>query len=124
MMLVEYLIDSDTQVVIPASPARRSPSTTIAPRWRSALEQERTVTEQIAALVQLAREEGEHVGEHFLGWFLDEQREEVASMSHLLAIIDRAGLDHMLLVEDYLARGGIGAEAPSSPSPPAAGGAL
>ena len=124
MMLVQYLIDSDSQVVIPAVAGPQITFDDDRAPVALALEQERTVTEQIAALVQLAREEGEHVGEHFLGWFLDEQREEVASMSHLLAIIDRAGLDHMLLVEDYLARGGIGAEAPSSPSPPAAGGAL
>jgi bacterioferritin B len=124
MMLVQYLIDSDSHVVIPAVAGPQITFDDDRAPVALALEQERTVTEQIAALVSLAREDGEHVGEHFLGWFLDEQREEVASMSHLLAIIDRAGLDHMLLVEDYLARASIGAEAPSSPSPPAAGGAL
>ena len=65
------------------------------------------------------------MGEHFLGWFLDEQREEVASMQALLAVIDRAGTDQLLLVEDYLTRsGGVTAAGPSSPAPPAAGGAL
>ena len=44
--------------------------------------------------------------EHVLGWFLEEQCEEVASMHALLAVIDRAGADHMLLVEDYLIRSG------------------
>src|SRR5262249_47396032 len=54
-----------------------------------------------------------------------EQREEVASMTALLAVIDRAGADHMLLVEDYLARtGGVAAAEPSTPAPSAAGGAL
>ena len=65
------------------------------------------MTEQIARLVQIAREDNDPVGERFLGWFLDEQREEVASMSALLAVIDRAGTDNMLLVEDYLARGSV-----------------
>ena len=74
------------------------------------------MTAQIANLVQIAREDNEYVGEQFLGWFLDEQREEVASMSTLLSVIDRAGVDNLLLVEDYLSRaaGGI-ADAPSSP---------
>jgi hypothetical protein len=46
-------------------------------------------------------------------------------MQALLAVIDRAGTDQMLLVEDYLARsGGVIADEPASPAPPAAGGAL
>ncbi len=89
-----------------------------------ALRQEKTVTEQIARLVQLAREENEHVGEQFLGWFLAEQREEVASMADLLSIIDRAGTENMLLVEDYLARVGASAAEPTGVAPPAAGGTL
>ena len=45
-------------------------------------------------------------------------------MSSLLAVVDRAGVDNMLLVEDYLSRGTVGADEPASPAPPAAGGAL
>ena len=82
------------------------------------------MTAQIVNLVQIAREEGDYVGEQFLGWFLDEQREEVASMSTLLAVIDRAGIENMLLVEDYLGRAAGAAAAPGAPEPPAAGGAL
>jgi ferritin len=124
MMIVQYLLDADAPVIIPAVSA---PQTTFADDREPvalALAQEKTVTEQISRLVQIARDDGEHVGEHFLGWFLDEQREEIASMSALLAVVDRAGTDNMLLVEDYLARTGAIAVAPSSPAPPAAGGAL
>ncbi|HEY6030169.1 MAG TPA: ferritin-like domain-containing protein, partial [Gaiellaceae bacterium] len=88
-----------------------------------ALEQEKRVTEQIAQLVQTAREEADHVGEQFLGWFLEEQREEVASMSSLLAVIDRAQ-GNLLLVEDYLVRQGGGSGAEPTNAPPAAGGTL
>lgn len=125
MMMVQYLLDAGEQVV---TPAVEGPRTTFADDREPvalALEQEQKVTDQIAALVRLAREEVEAVAEHFLGWFLEEQREEVASMSALLAVVDRAGTDNMLLVEDYLARsGGITADEPSSPAPPAAGGQL
>ena len=41
--------------------------------------------------MQTARDEHDYVGDQFLGWFLEEQREEVASMSALLSIVDRAG---------------------------------
>ncbi|HKY12863.1 MAG TPA: ferritin-like domain-containing protein, partial [Gaiellaceae bacterium] len=89
-----------------------------------ALEQEKRVTDQIVALVALAREEGNLVGEQFLHWFLQEQREEVSSMSDLLATVERAG-DNLLLVEDYLARTAGDGESPlEAGAPPAAGGAL
>jgi hypothetical protein len=79
--------------------------------------------EQIIELVKLARSEGELVGEQFLHWFLQEQREEVSSMSDLLAIVER-GKDNLLLVEEYLARQG-GEENPlEAGAPPVAGGAL
>jgi len=124
MMIVQYLLDADASVDTPAVAAPKTTFTDDREPVALALEQEKTVTAQIAALVQLARDEGDHVGERFLGWFLDEQREEVASMTGLLAVIDRAGTENMLLVEEHLARGTVNAEEPSAPAPPAAGGAL
>ena len=125
MMMVQYLLDADAEVATPGAAAPKIRFTDDREPVALALAQEQTVTEQIVALVQLARDEREHSGEHFLGWFLDEQREEVASMKALLAVIDRAGTDNMLLVEDFLARtGGVSAAPPSTPSPAAAGGAL
>ena len=81
------------------------------------------MTEQIASLVRLAREEDNLVGEQSLHWFLSEQREEVASMSDLLAIVER-GKDNLLLVEEYLSRTQVGDAGASESAPPAAGGAL
>jgi len=124
MMIVQYLLDADVQVTIPAVAVPASDFEDERAPVELALRQEKTVTEQITRLVQLAREENEHVGEQFLGWFLAEQREEVASMAELLSIIDRAGTENMLLVEDYLARVGVSAAEPTSVAPPAAGGAL
>ncbi len=90
---------------------------------RLALEQERRVTEQISALVQLARTEGDLVGEQFLHWFLQEQREEVSSMGALLTVVERSR-DNVMLIEDYLARESGGENALEAGAPPAAGGAL
>jgi ferritin len=88
-----------------------------------ALSQEKRVTEQIVELVKLAREDGELVGEQFLHWFLQEQREEVASMTELLAVVER-GRDNLLHVEEYLARSSHGDNPLEAGAPPAAGGAL
>lgn len=124
MMIVQYLLDADAEVSVPGVAAPQTSFADDRAPVQLALEQEKTVTAQIARLVQIAREEQDHVGEQFLGWFLAEQREEVASMSALLAVIDRAGTENMLLVEDYLSRAVALAAAPSSPAPPAAGGPL
>ncbi len=124
MMIVQYLLDAGETVSTPAVAAPQVSFGDDREPVVLALAQEKTVTEQIARLVQIAREDADPVGERFLGWFLDEQREEVASMSALLSVVDRAGTENMLLVEDYLGRGSVIAGEPSAPSPPAAGGAL
>ena len=103
MMLVQYLLDADEAVRVPGVEAPQTAFADVVEPVRLALEQERRVTAQIAALVQLAREEGDLVGEQFLHWFLQEQREEVSSMSALLAVVERSR-DNVMLIEDYLAR--------------------
>jgi len=123
MILVQYLLDAGDDVTIPGVDAPETSFTDAVAPVRLALEQEKTVTEQIAALVVVAREEGELVGEQFLHWFLQEQREEVASMSHLLAVVER-GKDNLLLVEEYLSRQSGGESPLEAGAPPAAGGAL
>jgi ferritin len=123
MMLVQYLLDSDEPVHVPAvAEPKNEFSDAVAP-VALALQQERTVTEQIVRLAALAREENDLVGAQFMDWFLKEQREEVASMSTLLAIVERAA-DNLLLAEDHLSRQQIGDAGVDPTAPPAAGGAL
>jgi ferritin len=124
MMIVQYLLDSDAVTEIPGVEAPRTSFEDDRAPVALALEQENQVTDQIAHLVALAREEHDYVGEQFLGWFLAEQREEVASAAALLAVIDRAGVANMLLVEAYLREANVAAAEPSGPAPPAAGGQL
>ena len=122
MMLVQYLIDSGDAVVTPGVEAPQTAfGDAIAP-VALALSQEKRVSEQIVGLSRVAREEGDLVGEQFLHWFLQEQREEVASMATLLAVMERAG-DSLLLVEEYLVRAQVGGGAGAG-APTAAGGAL
>ena len=123
MMLVQYLLDGDETVRVPGVEAPQTEFGDVVEPVRLALEQERRVTAQIGALVQLAREEGDLVGEQFLHWFLQEQREEVSSMSALLAVVERSH-DNVMLIEDYLAREAGGDSPLEAGAPPAAGGAL
>jgi len=123
MMIVQYLLDADEQVAIPGIEAPKTDFADPVAPVALALEQERAVTQQIVTLTGLAREEGDLVGEQFLHWFLEEQREEVSSMSALLKVVER-GRENMLLVEEYLARSGGGEGGPEASAPAAAGGAL
>jgi bacterioferritin B len=123
MIMVQYLLDADEDVVVPGVEAPQTGFADVVAPVALALAQEKRVTEQIIELVKLAREEGELVGEQFLHWFLQEQREEVASMTELLAIVDR-GKDNLLTVEEHLSRSSGGENPLEAGAPPAAGGAL
>jgi bacterioferritin B len=123
MMMVQYLLDADKDVVTPGIEAPQTEFSDVVAPVALALGQEKRVTDQIVALVKQARKEGELVGEQFLHWFLQEQREEVASMSELLAVVER-GKDNLLNVEEHLSRAGGGENPLEAGAPPAAGGAL
>lgn len=122
MMLVQYLLDRDVDVEIPGVDPVRNAFDAPRDALMLALDQERTVTEQISRLASVARDEGDYLGEQFMQWFLKEQVEEVAQMSTLVRIADRAGTN-LFHLEEFVARE-IGA-APTDPAAPkAAGGAL
>ncbi|MGI8606442.1 MAG: ferritin, partial [Gaiellaceae bacterium] len=120
---VQYLLDADVQVVTPAVAAPEVQFSDNVTPVELALDQEKRVTAQIQQLALSAREEGDLVGEQFMHWFLQEQREEVSSMSALLAVVERAQVSNVLLVEEYLARAGGSGDAEVG-APEAAGGVL
>jgi ferritin len=124
MMLVQFLLDADQPVTIPAVTAPKTTFGNAAEPVALALDQEKRVTEQIANLLKLARDEGDFVGEEAMHWFLKEQREEVSSMSDILKLVERALESNILLAEDSLARAPIGDQGVDASAPPAAGGAL
>ena len=123
MMLVQFLLDADRPVTVPAVAAPKTDFANAAEPVALALDQEKRVTAQIADLVKLARDETELVGEQFLLWFLQEQREEVSSMTALLNVVERSR-DDVMAIEDYLARESGGENPLEAGAPPAAGGAL
>lgn len=122
MMLVQYLLDRDLHVEIPGTDSVQNQFDTPAQALRLALEQERTVTEQVTRLASVAREEGDYLGEQYMQWFLKEQVEEVATISSLVRISERAGAN-LFHLEDFVARELSGATADPN-APKAAGGNL
>ncbi len=123
MMMVQYLLDADADVRIPGIGEPESEFADVVAPVALALEQERRVSDQIAALMGVAREEGDFLSEQFVQWFLKEQVEEVATMSSLLDVVKRSVANPMF-AEDYLAREHAGGEGNDPTAPTAAGGAL
>ena len=103
MMMIQYLLDTDADIVIPGVEAPQPTFDDVVAPVQLALEQEHRVTEQINALVRIAREESDFASEQFMQWFIKEQVEEVATMNDLLAVVKRARGD-LEDIEEYVAR--------------------
>jgi bacterioferritin B len=116
MRFVKFINDVCGRVKIPALPAPESDFASAEGAVAQALAWEEEVTRQIYDLVEIARADKNYVGVRFLDWFVEEQLEEVTTMSDLLAVIRRAGPDRLLFVEEYLVRQGAGRlESPAAP---------
>ena len=121
MMMVQFLLDTDEKPVIPAVDLPKADFADIVAPVAMALEQEKQVGAEIDELFKIARETQYFQGEQFLQWFIKEQVEEVASMTDLLRVVERAK-DDPLHGEEYLARETIGDEGGDASAPGAAGG--
>jgi ferritin len=102
-MMIQYLLDTDAEVVIPAVEAPVNTFEDVVAPVALALQQEKRVTEQINGLLRIARAEGDYASEQFMQWFIKEQVEEVATMSDLLAVTTR-NRDDIADIEEYVAR--------------------
>ena len=106
MKFVKFVVDAEGQLDIPAIPAPKSQFKTAEYAVGMALDWEQEVTKQIYHLVDIAKEDSNYIAIRFLDWFINEQFEEVNTMSHLLQVVERAGEDGLLFVEEFLAREG------------------
>ncbi len=122
MMLVQYLLDRDIHVEIPGVGAVRNQFDAPRDALVLTLDQERAVTDQVSQLANVARDEGDYLGEQFMQWFLREQVEEVAVMTTLLRAADRAG-HNLFDLENFVARE-VSAVSPEPGAPRIAGGSL
>ncbi len=104
MKFVRFIVDADGKLEIPAIPATRSEFGGAREAVKLALQWEEEVTRQIYGLVDIAKEDSNYIAQRFLDWFVDEQFEEVSTMKELLQVVERAGENGLLFVEEFLAR--------------------
>lgn len=103
MKFVHYLLETGAKPIIPSLPEMRNEFANASDAVQFALDQEMKVTNQINNIMRIAKEESDFASQNFLQWFVEEQVEEVDSMTTLLQTIKHAG-SSLLLVEDFVRR--------------------
>lgn len=122
LAIVQYMLDTDHHVEIPASGDVRNDFSDISEPIELALEQEKDVATDFKEIAKAARAEDDYLGEQFTHWFLKEQVEEISQMSTLSNVVRMAG-GSVFEVENFLAREGAGGGGEDPTMPPVAGGA-
>ena len=103
MKFVHFMLETGAKPIIPGLPEMRNEFSNAADAVQYALNQELKVTDQINNLVRIAVQESDFTSNNFLQWFVNEQVEEVDTMTTLLQTIKHAG-GTLLLVEDFVRR--------------------
>jgi ferritin len=104
MKFFRFIIEAGGTARLPEIKAPRGEFHSARECAQLSLDWEREVTNQIYALVDCAKGDNNYIALRFLDWFVTEQLEEVSLMDGLLSIIQRAGEDNLLQVEEYLSR--------------------
>lgn len=110
LKFVGFIIDVGGRLEIPDISAPKHAFKTAVEAVRLSLNWERTVTDQIYGLVDIAKAENNYIALRFLDWFVTEQLEEITLMDQLVSLVERAG-DNLLVIEDYLSRNSLVDEA-------------
>jgi ferritin len=101
---IKYILDVGGRVRIPAIEETPWNFKTAEVAVKTALDSELAVTKSINSLLELAQKEKDHATANMLLWFVTEQVEEVAQAEQMLRIMQRAGEEGLLLVEDYISQ--------------------
>ena len=104
LRFVKYLVDTSARVEIPGINAPQSEFKGFAEAVALSLKWEQDVTRQINDLAELGIKESDHLTQTFLQWFINEQLEEITLMETLLRVVERAGPNNILMVEDFVLR--------------------
>jgi len=102
LKIARYLLDVGATVESDAIPAPKTRYGTASSIVDAALKSELTVTKQINDLVAFSEKEKDYATRSFLQWFVDEQVEEVATMTELQQLVSMAGEKNLFQVEERL----------------------
>ncbi len=91
MRIFNYLLEMDTQAIVPAVSKPPVTFKSVPEVFKSAYAHEQKVTKSINTIVDLAIKENDHATHNFLQWYVNEQREEETLMRSILDKINLIG---------------------------------
>lgn len=91
MKILKYIQEVGGTVALCSTPEPSGDFKTVESIVRAALDSEREITKMIHELVATANAENDYATASFLQWFVDEQVEEVSSITGLLQLVQLAG---------------------------------
>ena len=103
MKFAKYVVEAGGDLAIPAIPAPQYAFKTVEEAVQKSVDWEWEVTRRINALMDIAREEKDYLGQGFLQWFIDEQLEEVSTMETLLRVVKQVEKHNIFLLESFAA---------------------
>jgi len=104
--MFQFVCESGNRVEMREMEAPRNEYSSPLEAFEASLEHEQSVTARINALMDLAQEEKNHAAQIFLQWFVTEQVEEEASVSHIIAKLKRVKQDGrgLMMIDQELAK--------------------
>ncbi|MBG0787171.1 MAG: ferritin [Anaerolineaceae bacterium] len=104
LKFIHYLLDVEGDVAVPALDEPRTKYDSVKQAFEKALEWEKEVTSNINDLMSIAIKEKDYASQDFLRWFVTEQVEEEATMSHLVLLAEGLGDRSVFMLESLLPR--------------------
>lgn len=99
---VNFLLEVEGEISIPAIPAVPAKFDSVKAAFERALSWEQEVTANINHLMEIAIEEKDYPAQDLLRWFVNEQVEEEATMSHLIYLAEELEDHSPLMIENHL----------------------
>lgn len=103
LKIAKYILDVGGEVDLEGTDKPKGDYSSAKAIVKAALDSEMTVTRQINDLVAMAKKENDYATDNFLQWYVEEQVEEVSSMTELLQLVTMAGEANLLALENRLA---------------------
>lgn len=97
MKFFDYLNQMDGRVTIEALPAPKNDFESMLHVFKEGLQHEKTVTQRVYNLMDMATDEREHATISLLKWFIDEQVEEENNFTNIVKRLERISNDSAAL---------------------------